>query len=128
VPNLQTPVVVIIFIGCVLGIPNGFNNLGLQAALYEITPSETMGQTGGQFQTFRYIGAILSTALLGLIFGSTATSTELHTMAVVLAVISALLLVASIGARRRRRDRPCLMTRASDPGRYKMRVPPISGA
>jgi MFS family permease len=100
VPNLDTPVVVIVLIGCVLGIPNGFNNLGLQAALYEITPAETMGQTGGQFQTFRYIGAILSSALLGLIFGSTATSTELHTMAAVLVAISALLVVASVGARR----------------------------
>jgi sugar phosphate permease len=78
----------------------------LQAALYEITPAETMGQTGGQFQTFRYIGAILSTALLGLIFGSTATSKELHTMAAVLAVISALLLVASSGARRQRGGSP----------------------
>ncbi|HEY8685704.1 MAG TPA: MFS transporter [Chloroflexota bacterium] len=104
-PNLQTPLVVIVFVGCVLGIPNGFNNLGLQAALYEITPPEIMGQTGGQFQTFRYIGAILSTALLGLIFGSTATSTELHTMALVLAIISALLLLASIGARRQPRER-----------------------
>jgi MFS family permease len=103
-PNLQTPLLAIVFIGCVLGIPNGFNNLGLQAALYEITPPEIMGQTGGQFQTFRYIGAILSTALLGLIFGSTATSTELHTMALVLAAISALLLLASVGARRQRRQ------------------------
>lgn len=103
-PNLQTPLVVIVVIGCVLGIPNGFNNLGLQAALYEITPPETMGQTGGQFQTFRYIGAILSTALLGLVFGSTATSTELHTMALVLSGIGALLLITSIGARRRRED------------------------
>jgi sugar phosphate permease len=103
-PDQRTPLVVIILIGCVLGIPNGFNNLGLQAALYEITPPERMGQTGGQFQTFRYIGAILSTALLGLIFGSTATSNELHTMAIVLAGISALVLLASIGARRQHAD------------------------
>lgn len=106
VPNLGTPLAVIILIGCVLGIPNGFNNLGLQAALYEITPPETMGQTGGQFQTFRYIGAILSTALLGLVFGSTVTSTELHTMAIVLAGISTLLLAASVGARRPRAGVP----------------------
>lgn len=100
-PNRHTPLAVIIAIGCVLGIPNGFNNLGLQAALYEATPPESMGQTGGQFQTFRYIGAILSTALLGLVFGATASSTELHTMAVVLAAISACLVVASFSIRRR---------------------------
>src|SRR5499427_9241417 len=98
--NATTPVVMILVVGVVLGIPNGFNNLGLQAALYEYTPANHMGAAGGQFQTFRYVGAILSTSLLGLAFGTTVTSNGLHLIAYVLAGISGLLLVASIATRR----------------------------
>lgn len=103
--NATTPVIVIVVVGAVLGIPNGFNNLGLQSALYEHAPANQMGAAGGQFQTFRYVGAILSTSLLGLAFGTTVTSNGLHTIAYVLAVISGLLLVASIATRRPRRAR-----------------------
>lgn len=91
----DTAVVVLLAVGAALGVPNGFNNLGLQAALYEHAPSDQMGAAGGQFQTFRYIGAVLSTALLGIVFGSAATSAGLHTLAVALAAISALLVAAS---------------------------------
>jgi MFS family permease len=99
--NATTPVIVILAVGVVLGIPNGFNNLGLQAALYEHTSPEYMGAAGGQFQTFRYVGAILSTSLLG----TTVTSNDLHLIASLLAIISGILLVASIPTRWLRRAR-----------------------
>jgi MFS family permease len=97
--NATTPVLVLLAVGVVLGIPNGFNNLGLQAALYEQTPAQHMGAASGQFQTFRYVGAILSTSLLGLAFGTTVTSHGLHRIAYVLAGVSGLLLVASLTTR-----------------------------
>lgn len=97
--NLSTPLVGLLAVGAVLGIPNGFNNLGLQAALYASARPETMGSAGGQFQTFRYVGAILSTALLGSIFGTAATSGGLHIIGGVLAAISAGLLIASATGR-----------------------------
>jgi MFS family permease len=103
--NATTPVSVILAVGVVLGIPNGFNNLGLQAALYEHAPAQHMGAAGGQFQTFRYVGAILSTSLLGLAFGRTVSSHGFHLIAYVLACISGLLLVASVTTRQRRRVR-----------------------
>jgi len=101
--NATTPVSVLLAVGVVLGIPNGFNNLGLQAALYEYAPAPHMGAASGQFQTFRYVGAILSTSLLGLAFGRTVTSHGLHLIAYVLACISGLLLVASVTIRQRHR-------------------------
>jgi len=96
--NADTPVIIILAIGAVLGIPNGFNNLGLQAALYEHAPARQIGAASGQFQTFRYIGVILATSLLG----TTITSNGLHIIAIILTVISVLLLVASIPTRRLR--------------------------
>jgi MFS family permease len=101
--NATTPVSVLLAVGVVLGIPNGFNNLGLQAALYAYAPAPHMGAVSGQFQTFRYVGAILSTSLLGLAFGTTVTSHGLHLIAYVLAGMSGLLLVASVTTRQRRR-------------------------
>ena len=92
-------------VNAVLGIPNGFNNLGLQAALYENAPADQMGAAGGQVQTFRYVGAILSTSLLGLVFGTTVSSAGLHSLAYILAVISGFVLVASLMARGPRRAR-----------------------
>jgi predicted MFS family arabinose efflux permease len=91
-----TAVIVLLAVGVVLGVPNGFNNLGLQVALYEHAPADQMGAVGGQFQTFRYVGAILSTALLGIVFGQAATSAGLHTLAIALAAISVLLVAASL--------------------------------
>jgi hypothetical protein len=49
------------------------------------------------------VGAILSTSLLGLAFGTTVTSNGLHSIAYVLAGVSSLLLVTSITTRRLRR-------------------------
>jgi hypothetical protein len=79
----------------VLGVPNGFNNLGLQATLYEHAPADQIGAVGGQCQTLGYLGAIFSTALPGLVFGDGTTSAGLHTLAGLLVTISVLLVVAS---------------------------------
>ncbi len=96
--DAATPVWALLAVSAVLGVPNGFNNLGLQAALYETAPAAQIGAAGGLFQTFRYMGAILSTALIGLVMGAHATSGHLHTLT------SALLVVTSILTRRPGRD------------------------
>jgi MFS family permease len=91
-----TPILALLGVGAVLGLPTGFNNLGLQAALYEAAPPEAMGTAGGQFQTFRYVGAILSTSLLGVVFGQTQAGLRLQALALGLAAISAVLVLASV--------------------------------
>jgi sugar phosphate permease len=80
----------------VIGIPSAFNNLGLQAAMYQFAPAELIGTASGQFQTFRYVGAILCTALLGAVFAGTATSEGLHVLGAILAPICLLLIAASL--------------------------------
>jgi MFS family permease len=96
-----TSVVAIVGVSAVLGIPNGFNNLGLQAALYERAPAEHTGAAGGLFQTSRYVGSILATALIGAVFGERASTDGLHRIALVCLVISLGLLLGSLLARRR---------------------------
>ena len=95
-----TPVFLLIAVAVVLGVPNGFNNMGLQAALYESAPPERTSWAGGQFQTFRYIGAIVSSTLLAAVFKQHASTDGLHAMAVLLTVVAVALVIASVAVRR----------------------------
>lgn len=74
----HTSVLVIIAFSLLLGVPNGFNNLGLQTSLYDSAPAGRTGSAGGLFQTFRYLGAITATAAIGVIFERDLSSTGLH--------------------------------------------------
>ncbi len=95
-----TPLVVLVAVGIVLGVPNGFNNMGLQAALYEAAPPARTSWAAGQFQTFRYVGAILSSTLLGAVFRQHASTEGLHSIAVLLVAVSIGLVIASLVTRR----------------------------
>lgn len=96
----HTPLVELLGITLVLGVPSGFNTLGLQALLYAVTPAERISWAGGQFQTFRYIGATLASAVLGAVFHQGSSTAGLHSIAAVLAFVSVVLLAASIFTRR----------------------------
>jgi hypothetical protein len=96
-----SPVWLVVLLSAALGIPNAFNNLGLQAALYERTPSRHTGAAGGMFQTFRYVGAILATALIGAFLGESATTAGLHELGVAATVVSAALIAVSAAGLRR---------------------------
>lgn len=97
----RTPIVAIMVAAAVLGIPTAFTGLGLQAALYEATPAGMMGTASGQFETFRYIGAIAASAVIGLAFSPVPTSAGFRNLAIVFVVVSIGLVVASLGGPRR---------------------------
>lgn len=67
----------------VLGMSNGFNNISMQTALYDHTAPEETGSASGLFQTSRYIGAILSSSLLGIVFNKHMDLAHLHLVAVI---------------------------------------------
>jgi len=98
-----TPLWAIVPATVVLGIPIGFNNLGLQSALYGTSDPERTGAAAGLFQTCRFIGAVLSTSLLGVVFADGVDTAGLHELALMLAGVSAVVLAASVGRRRPRR-------------------------
>ncbi len=99
--NPGVAVWLVLFSCFVLGVPNAFNNLGLQAVLYAVTPPARISWAAGQFQTFRYVGATLAGAVLGSVFRTGATTSGLHAIALVLAAVSAVLVVASAFRERR---------------------------
>ncbi|WP_213454489.1 MFS transporter [Rhizomonospora bruguierae] len=97
----HTPIVGVLAATLVLGLPNAFNNMGLQAALYQTAPPEGAGAAGGLFQTCRYVGAIFSTALLGLMFAGGVTTNGLHVTGAVALGVSGLLVLAAVDVNRR---------------------------
>jgi MFS family permease len=90
-------------VALVLGLPIGFNNLGLQSALYRVSEPSRTGAAAGIFQTCRFVGAVFSTCLLGIVFTDGVDSAGLHEMALILASVSTVVLAASV---RRRGDAP----------------------
>jgi MFS family permease len=91
-----TPLASIVVVVAVLGLPNGLLNLSLQALLFRAAPGSEMGAAAGLFQTCRYVGSVLSTSLLGVVFAGGVTSSGLHSLGAALAVLSLLLLVGSV--------------------------------
>jgi predicted MFS family arabinose efflux permease len=102
------PAAAIVVVGAVFGLPQAFNTLGLQAAVYGGAPPGQTGLAAGLSQTCRYLGAILSTALLGLVFDRGVSSGGLHAVALVMTGVAVLLTVAAYlsGDDRRRADDP----------------------
>ena len=93
--NATSSVLVIAGIGLVEGVPNACNNLGLQAAVYALAPPEQTGVAGGLLQTARYLGAIVMTTTIGLIYGAAATDRGLHELAVIMLIVAVGLVVVS---------------------------------
>jgi MFS family permease len=90
-----TPVVVLVLITVVLGIPNSLNNLGLQTGLYAAAPPDRTGASGGLFQTFRYLGAIMASSLLGIVLERDLSTDGLHQVGLVITGVAIVLLVLS---------------------------------
>lgn len=90
-----SPVWWLIIVFSVLGLSNGFNNVGLQTALFRVTPHEIISTASGLFQMARYMGTILSTVLLGLLFGKHLATSQLHVLGIVLAAIGVCVIIMS---------------------------------
>lgn len=103
--SADVPLWAIVPVAVVLGIPIGFNNLGLQSALYAASDPQRTGAAAGIFQTSRFIGAVLATSLLGIVFADGVDDAGLHRIALILAGVSAVVLLASLAAGRGARRR-----------------------
>ena len=68
----------------VLGLSYGILNVVLQAAMLMESPKEIVGTTSGLFQTCRYLGSILSSIVLGLVFGAKISTEKMEVLGIVL--------------------------------------------
>ncbi|MFT8317746.1 MAG: MFS transporter [Sporolactobacillus sp.] len=80
----------------ILGAGYGIGNVALQSTMMDASPEEMVGTSSGLFQTCRYIGSIVSSAVLGIIFGKTITSIDFLTLTWVLVIVSVPALIISV--------------------------------
>lgn len=73
--------------------------LSVPPALCAQAGLDRIGTASGLLRTFAYLGAILSSGLVGLSFGRTADDAGLHILAATLAALAAVLLVTTIVSR-----------------------------
>lgn len=87
---------VLIGMSLLFGVGNGFSGFANQAALYVQSPASQIGVASGLYRTFSYFGAIFSSSLISVAFGSTANDRGFHVVAWVVVVIGIGVLLMTI--------------------------------
>ncbi|MEF2976474.1 MFS transporter [Subtercola sp. YIM 133946] len=80
----QSGILVLIGMSLLLGFVNGLGGFANQAALYTQAPAAEIAVASGLYRTFAYFGAIFSSSLIAIAFGSAASDAGLHVLAWVL--------------------------------------------
>ena len=91
--DAHTPLWVMAAVVTVFGATQGLVSTSTQAAVYLQAPRGQIGTASGLQRTASYIGAIAATSVLGMAYGHHATDIGLHTLAIVMGVASAMLLL-----------------------------------
>jgi len=81
------------------GIPQGLCNISNQAAMYVQAPAAEIGAAAGLLRTAVYIGAIVSSSLLGLVYGGQPDDHGLHRLAIVMCCLAVPMLILTIADR-----------------------------
>ncbi len=89
----NSPVILLIGMSLLFGLANGFGGFANQATLYIQAPADEVAVASGLYRTFTYFGAIFSSSLIGIAFGSAATDAGLHAVALVTVGIGAAILL-----------------------------------
>jgi MFS family permease len=84
----------------VFGVSMGLFNVGNQTALYSQAPENVMGTAAGLLRTFGYLGSIGSSALTGIVFNANVNDAGLHTIAIILILVSVLVLLMTVADRK----------------------------
>ncbi|MDR7000657.1 MFS transporter [Neobacillus niacini] len=79
-----------------LGLSYGIGNVVLQVAMLKESPKEILGTTSGLFQTCRYLGSILSSIVLGLVFGTEVSPQKMEILGGVLICIGVVSFIMSL--------------------------------
>jgi predicted MFS family arabinose efflux permease len=92
----SSPVLALVGMSLLFGLANGFSGYANQAALYTQSSSADIAVASGLYRTVAYFGAIFSSSLIGIAFGSAATDHGLHVVAAAMLVIGALNLLLAL--------------------------------
>jgi MFS family permease len=94
-----TPVIAIVVVTLIFGITLGTTAIGNQTALYTQVTADQIGTAAGLLRTAAYLGSIGSSAIIGVVFHKNATDHGLHSIALIMIVISAVAVVMTVADR-----------------------------
>ncbi|MEH7247239.1 MFS transporter [Neobacillus niacini] len=90
--NHNSPLYWIFIVLSVIGLSNGFLNIGLQTLLYSFVSVSESGTASGLFMTSRFIGNILASSIFGVMFATGVNDTNQNWITIILIVVSVILL------------------------------------
>jgi MFS family permease len=91
-----SPVAVLLGMSVLFGFANGFSGYANQATLYVHSPAAEIAVASGLYRTFAYFGAIFSSSLIAIAFGTAATDAGFHAVSYVITAIGALVLLLTL--------------------------------
>lgn len=86
-----------------LGLPNGFNNLGNQLLLHRAVPAEVAGASSGIYRTSQYVGASLAAVVTAHAIAPAAAEGGISELGAAITLLSGVLLLLSVVAYVRQR-------------------------
>lgn len=86
----DTPVLVLVGLAVLVGIPQGLLNLANQNALYHQADPDRTASSAGLLRTSMYVGALISAAAVGAALDDGATTAGLHDLGVATIVVAGL--------------------------------------
>ncbi|HEY6762313.1 MAG TPA: hypothetical protein VI318_22630 [Baekduia sp.] len=92
----STPILVLVVVALVFGVPQGLNSLALQNAVYRQADPDDIGASAGLLRTFGYLGAITSSAAQGAFYGHSAGTDGLHHLALLLIGVGVAFLLITV--------------------------------
>ena len=81
----SSPIWLLLVIAGLFGVPQGLASVSNQAALYRQAPREQLGTAAGLSRTSVYLGAIVSSGVIGLTFGQRPSDGGLHHIGLLIA-------------------------------------------
>jgi MFS family permease len=94
------------FISALLGVPNGFNNLGNQVILHHTVPEKSAGSASGVYRTAQYLGASLSAVIVAHAVGVDQAFGGIRSLGAWVAALGGAMLLTNLLALWRQRGRP----------------------
>lgn len=96
----SSPIIWILIVTFIFGITMGTMVSSNQTAFYTQVPADQIGTASGLFRTFGYFGSIASSAVIGIVFHTKVTDNGMHTIAIIMIIISAIALLITVADRR----------------------------
>lgn len=91
-----SPLAVLLIVTGLFGVAQGLTSVSNQLALYRQSPPDRQGTAAGLSRTAVYLGAILSSGVLGATFGDAPTDADIHLLGTIVVACSAVALAITV--------------------------------